>query len=186
MQHTENWIHILILLSFSQSVMKSSLSVVMANICFLCLVEEVCFSKERAREWKLILLIDSLGVTISQVDEETFSVFAPTPGAMNEAQDFIADVCKDDVSPQHAFFSDWQEPTSHWLSKNHWSQCYIGVKPSLKTLKIQKWKITFHLTFSCVNMHVYVYLQFDLIFFPQQEQQLEFGAIYTASIVELR
>ncbi|KAG7253828.1 hypothetical protein CRUP_037930, partial [Coryphaenoides rupestris] len=55
------------------------------------------------------------GVTISQVDEETFSVFAPTPGAMNEAQDFIADVCKDD-----------------------------------------------------------------------QEQQLEFGAVYTASIVELR
>uniref|UniRef100_A0A8C7WI00 Polyribonucleotide nucleotidyltransferase 1 n=1 Tax=Oncorhynchus mykiss TaxID=8022 RepID=A0A8C7WI00_ONCMY len=28
------------------------------------------------------------GVTISQVDEETFSVFAPTPGAMNEAQEF--------------------------------------------------------------------------------------------------
>ncbi len=38
------------------------------------------------------------GVTISQVDEETFSVFAPTPGAMNEAQDFISDICKDDVS----------------------------------------------------------------------------------------
>lgn len=38
------------------------------------------------------------GVTISQVDEETFSVFAPTPGAMNEAQDFITEVCKDDVS----------------------------------------------------------------------------------------
>ena len=25
-------------------------------------------------------------------------MFAPTPGAMNEAQDFITDVCKDDVS----------------------------------------------------------------------------------------
>ncbi|KAI2657371.1 Polyribonucleotide nucleotidyltransferase 1, mitochondrial [Labeo rohita] len=37
------------------------------------------------------------GVTISQVDEETFSVFAPTPGAMNEAQEFIRDVCRDDI-----------------------------------------------------------------------------------------
>uniref|UniRef100_A0AAQ5ZW82 polyribonucleotide nucleotidyltransferase n=1 Tax=Amphiprion ocellaris TaxID=80972 RepID=A0AAQ5ZW82_AMPOC len=37
------------------------------------------------------------GVTISQVDEETFSVFAPTPGAMHEAQDFISEICKDDV-----------------------------------------------------------------------------------------
>ncbi|XP_023863859.1 polyribonucleotide nucleotidyltransferase 1, mitochondrial-like [Salvelinus namaycush] len=36
------------------------------------------------------------GVTISQVDEETFSVFAPTPGAMNEAQEFITEICKDD------------------------------------------------------------------------------------------
>lgn len=32
------------------------------------------------------------------MDEETFSVFAPTPGAMHEAQDFISDVCKDDVN----------------------------------------------------------------------------------------
>lgn len=32
------------------------------------------------------------------MDEETFSVFAPTPGAMNEAQDFITEICKDDVS----------------------------------------------------------------------------------------
>lgn len=39
------------------------------------------------------------GVTVNQVDEETFSVFAPTPGAMNEAQEFISDICKDDVSP---------------------------------------------------------------------------------------
>ncbi|XP_006784041.1 polyribonucleotide nucleotidyltransferase 1, mitochondrial [Neolamprologus brichardi] len=38
------------------------------------------------------------GVTISQVDEETFSVFAPTPGAMNEAQHFISEICKDDPS----------------------------------------------------------------------------------------
>ncbi|KAL2083253.1 hypothetical protein ACEWY4_021026 [Coilia grayii] len=36
------------------------------------------------------------GVTISQVDEETFSVFAPTPGAMSEAQEFITEICKDD------------------------------------------------------------------------------------------
>uniref|UniRef100_A0A3Q4MQ15 Polyribonucleotide nucleotidyltransferase 1, mitochondrial n=1 Tax=Neolamprologus brichardi TaxID=32507 RepID=A0A3Q4MQ15_NEOBR len=41
------------------------------------------------------------GVTISQVDEETFSVFAPTPGAMNEAQHFISEICKDDVSLPH-------------------------------------------------------------------------------------
>lgn len=38
------------------------------------------------------------GVTISQVDEETFSIFAPTPSAMHEARDFITDICRDDVS----------------------------------------------------------------------------------------
>uniref|UniRef100_A0A8C4GK00 polyribonucleotide nucleotidyltransferase n=1 Tax=Dicentrarchus labrax TaxID=13489 RepID=A0A8C4GK00_DICLA len=43
------------------------------------------------------------GVTISQVDEETFSVFAPTPGAMSEAQDFITDICKDDQEMQLEF-----------------------------------------------------------------------------------
>uniref|UniRef100_A0A667ZK37 Polynucleotide phosphorylase 1 n=1 Tax=Myripristis murdjan TaxID=586833 RepID=A0A667ZK37_9TELE len=43
------------------------------------------------------------GVTISQMDEETFSVFAPTPGAMNEAQDFITEVCKDDQEQQLEF-----------------------------------------------------------------------------------
>ncbi|XP_010783292.1 polyribonucleotide nucleotidyltransferase 1, mitochondrial [Notothenia coriiceps] len=43
------------------------------------------------------------GVTISQVDEETFSVFAPTPGAMNEAQDLIGDICKDDQEQQLEF-----------------------------------------------------------------------------------
>lgn len=43
------------------------------------------------------------GVTISQVDEETFSVFAPTPGAMNEAQDLICDICKDDQEQQLEF-----------------------------------------------------------------------------------
>ncbi|TNN63719.1 Polyribonucleotide nucleotidyltransferase 1, mitochondrial [Liparis tanakae] len=43
------------------------------------------------------------GVTISQLDEETFSVFAPTPGAMNEAQDFIGEVCKDDQEQQLDF-----------------------------------------------------------------------------------
>ncbi|XP_068423899.1 polyribonucleotide nucleotidyltransferase 1, mitochondrial [Clinocottus analis] len=43
------------------------------------------------------------GVTISQVDEETFSVFAPTPGAMHEAQEFISEVCKDDQEQQLEF-----------------------------------------------------------------------------------
>ncbi|XP_037322269.2 polyribonucleotide nucleotidyltransferase 1, mitochondrial isoform X1 [Pungitius pungitius] len=43
------------------------------------------------------------GVTISQVDEETFSVFAPTPGAMSEAQDFIGEICKDDQEQQLEF-----------------------------------------------------------------------------------
>ncbi|KAM8851667.1 polyribonucleotide nucleotidyltransferase 1, mitochondrial isoform 1-T1 [Synchiropus picturatus] len=43
------------------------------------------------------------GVTISQVDEETFSVFAPTPIAMNEAQDFITEICKDDQEQQLEF-----------------------------------------------------------------------------------
>lgn len=43
------------------------------------------------------------GVTISQLDEETFSVFAPTPGAMNEAQDLICDICKDDQEQQLEF-----------------------------------------------------------------------------------
>ncbi|XP_037542802.1 polyribonucleotide nucleotidyltransferase 1, mitochondrial [Nematolebias whitei] len=45
------------------------------------------------------------GVTISQVDEESFSVFAPTPGAMNEAQDFIGEICKDDQEQQLEFGS---------------------------------------------------------------------------------
>lgn len=43
------------------------------------------------------------GVTIHQVDEETFSVFAPTPGAMSEAQDFIGKICKDDQEQQLEF-----------------------------------------------------------------------------------
>ncbi|NWR17507.1 PNPT1 nucleotidyltransferase, partial [Emberiza fucata] len=36
------------------------------------------------------------GVTVSQLDEETYSVFAPTPGAMHEAREFIGEICKDD------------------------------------------------------------------------------------------
>lgn len=43
------------------------------------------------------------GVTISQVDESTFCVFAPTPGAMSEAQEFIRDICKDDQEQQLEF-----------------------------------------------------------------------------------
>ncbi|KFV46300.1 hypothetical protein N341_08185, partial [Tyto alba] len=36
------------------------------------------------------------GVTVSQLDEETYSVFAPTPSAMHEAREFISEICKDD------------------------------------------------------------------------------------------
>ncbi|XP_076990387.1 polyribonucleotide nucleotidyltransferase 1, mitochondrial [Tamandua tetradactyla] len=43
------------------------------------------------------------GVTVSQVDEETFSVFAPTPNAMHEARDFITEMCKDDQEQQLEF-----------------------------------------------------------------------------------
>ncbi|KAG8512387.1 Polyribonucleotide nucleotidyltransferase 1, mitochondrial, partial [Galemys pyrenaicus] len=43
------------------------------------------------------------GVTISQVDEETFSVFAPTPSAMHEARDYISEICKDDQEQQLEF-----------------------------------------------------------------------------------
>uniref|UniRef100_A0A673SY39 polyribonucleotide nucleotidyltransferase n=1 Tax=Suricata suricatta TaxID=37032 RepID=A0A673SY39_SURSU len=44
-----------------------------------------------------------VGVTISQVDEETFSVFAPTPSAMHEARDFITEICRDDQEQQLEF-----------------------------------------------------------------------------------
>ena len=43
------------------------------------------------------------GVTISQVDEETFSIFAPTPSAMHEARDFITDIRKNDQERQLEF-----------------------------------------------------------------------------------
>ncbi|KFO18495.1 Polyribonucleotide nucleotidyltransferase 1, mitochondrial [Fukomys damarensis] len=43
------------------------------------------------------------GVTISQVDEETYSVFAPTPCAMHEAREFITEICKDDQEHQLEF-----------------------------------------------------------------------------------
>ncbi|XP_068183367.1 polyribonucleotide nucleotidyltransferase 1, mitochondrial [Antennarius striatus] len=43
------------------------------------------------------------GVTISQMDEERFSVFAPTPGAMNEAQEIIGEICMDDQEDQLEF-----------------------------------------------------------------------------------
>ncbi|XP_053316705.1 polyribonucleotide nucleotidyltransferase 1, mitochondrial isoform X2 [Spea bombifrons] len=45
------------------------------------------------------------GVTVSPVDEETFSIFAPTPCAMNEAREFINEVCKDDQDLQLEFGS---------------------------------------------------------------------------------
>ncbi|XP_043911146.1 polyribonucleotide nucleotidyltransferase 1, mitochondrial [Protopterus annectens] len=43
------------------------------------------------------------GVTISQLDEESFSVFAPAPNAMNEAREFIHEICKDDQEQQLEF-----------------------------------------------------------------------------------
>ncbi|XP_033001006.1 polyribonucleotide nucleotidyltransferase 1, mitochondrial isoform X2 [Lacerta agilis] len=43
------------------------------------------------------------GVTVSQIDEETFSVFAPTPSAMHEAREFITAICKDDQDYQLEF-----------------------------------------------------------------------------------
>lgn len=43
------------------------------------------------------------GATINQVDEETFSVFAPTPGAMNEVLEFISEISKDDQEQQLEF-----------------------------------------------------------------------------------
>ncbi|CAJ1067069.1 LOW QUALITY PROTEIN: polyribonucleotide nucleotidyltransferase 1%2C mitochondrial [Xyrichtys novacula] len=43
------------------------------------------------------------GVTINQVDEETFSVFAPTPEAMHEAHKFISEICKDDQEQELEF-----------------------------------------------------------------------------------
>ncbi|XP_069810335.1 polyribonucleotide nucleotidyltransferase 1, mitochondrial isoform X2 [Dendropsophus ebraccatus] len=43
------------------------------------------------------------GVTVSQLDEEVFSVFAPTPSAMQEAREFIIDICKDDQDFQLEF-----------------------------------------------------------------------------------
>ncbi|KAL8185102.1 UNVERIFIED_CONTAM: Polyribonucleotide nucleotidyltransferase 1, mitochondrial [Gekko kuhli] len=43
------------------------------------------------------------GVTVSQIDEETFSVFAPTPAAMHEAREFITELCKDDQDYQLEF-----------------------------------------------------------------------------------
>uniref|UniRef100_A0A8D0GXF6 polyribonucleotide nucleotidyltransferase n=1 Tax=Sphenodon punctatus TaxID=8508 RepID=A0A8D0GXF6_SPHPU len=43
------------------------------------------------------------GVTVSQLDKETYSVFAPTPAAMHEAQEFINEICKDDQEYQLEF-----------------------------------------------------------------------------------
>ncbi|XP_075059947.1 polyribonucleotide nucleotidyltransferase 1, mitochondrial [Mixophyes fleayi] len=36
------------------------------------------------------------GVTVSPIDEEAFSIFAPTPSAMQEAREFLNEMCKDD------------------------------------------------------------------------------------------
>lgn len=55
------------------------------------------FSNGMSKLTLIYKIIFFKGVTISQVDEETFSVFAPTPSAMHEARDFITEICKDDV-----------------------------------------------------------------------------------------
>lgn len=75
------------------------------------------------------------------MDEETFSIFAPTPSAMHEARDFITEICKDDVSTDLMILF----------------LLFIAVLSIL-------W----------------------LILHLQQEQQLEFGAVYTATITEIR
>lgn len=78
------------------------------------------------------------------MDEETFSVFAPTPSAMHEARDFITEICKDDVS--------------------------IG----LIIVTFFYFLFLFSLWILWLILHL------------QQEQQLEFGAVYTATITEIR
>ena len=75
------------------------------------------------------------------MDEETFSVFAPTPSAMHEARDFITELCKDDVSIDLIIVS---------------------------------------------FPHILLFIHLWLILHLQQEQQLEFGAVYTATITEIR
>ncbi|XP_064411742.1 polyribonucleotide nucleotidyltransferase 1, mitochondrial isoform X2 [Latimeria chalumnae] len=53
--------------------------------------------------YNLKVLQAETGVTINQLDEETFSVFAPTPNAMHEAGEFINEICKDDQEQQLEF-----------------------------------------------------------------------------------
>lgn len=89
-----------------------------------------------------LLKFCSQGVTVSQLDEETYSVFAPTPGAMHEAREFIGEICKDDVR-----------------------------------------------TDFCRLLSQFAFCDSVLLFsFPplQQEVNLEFGAVYTATITEIR
>lgn len=88
------------------------------------------------------------------MDEETFSVFAPSPGAMNEAQDFISDICKDDVSLTFIIQKSYMYTVQYV-----WFQLHV-----------------------CMHIFKFIFVSFVL----QQEQQLEFGAIYTATITEIR
>lgn len=84
-------------------------------------------------------------------------MFAPSPGAMHEAQEFISDICKDDVSQ-----------SSHVLSL-----CvHVSLSDSMQ-------KIFFPLVDKSST-------EFFFSNFLQQEQQLEFGAVYTATITEMR
>uniref|UniRef100_A0A670YXL9 polyribonucleotide nucleotidyltransferase n=1 Tax=Pseudonaja textilis TaxID=8673 RepID=A0A670YXL9_PSETE len=53
--------------------------------------------------YNLKKLLAETGVTVSQVDEDTFSIFAPVPEAMYEAKEFINEICKDDQDYQLEF-----------------------------------------------------------------------------------
>ncbi|XP_062376402.1 polyribonucleotide nucleotidyltransferase 1, mitochondrial [Sardina pilchardus] len=71
------------------------------------------------------------GVTISQVDEETFSVFAPTPGAMSEAQEFITEICKDDQEYQLEFGAIYTATITEMRDSGVMVKLYPNMSPVL-------------------------------------------------------
>lgn len=92
-------------------------------------------------------------------------MFAPTPGAMSEAQDFIGEICKDDVSLQGC------------------SDAFLVIVQNTFTALYQRDLNPRLLQYTCVYIHVHKHACLLLL---QQEQQLEFGAIYSATIIEIR
>ncbi|XP_016106691.1 polyribonucleotide nucleotidyltransferase 1, mitochondrial [Sinocyclocheilus grahami] len=70
------------------------------------------------------------GVTISQVDEETFSVFAPTPGAMSEAQELIRAVCRDDQEQQLEFGAVYTATVTEirWSLASHSTELIVRIQ----------------------------------------------------------